>query len=58
MLGEVLANFELIRATLAELDERGCNETVLPRALAERGLFNTGHAASEFTREGHPGNFG
>ena len=58
MLGEVLANFQLIRAKPAELDERGCNETVLPRALAERGLFNTDHAASEFTREGHLENFG
>src|SRR5882762_132320 len=58
MLGEVLANFQLIRAKPAELDERGCNRDGSPASLRERCLFNTGHAASEFTREGHLGNFG
>jgi hypothetical protein len=58
MLGEILANFELIRAKPAELDERGCNRDGLPHALRKRCLSNTAHAASEFTREGHPENFG
>jgi hypothetical protein len=59
MLGEVLANFELIRAQPSPSWTSGDATRRFSRVLLlERGLFNTGHAASEFTREGHPGNFG
>jgi hypothetical protein len=36
MLGEVLANFELIRAKPAELDERGCKSRPFSRVLFVR----------------------